>query len=68
MQAKITKAEGWSIFRLGEVLYFPLGATVDGEVAKKAVEDRAANPLLPKSKKKAPENKATKPAENKERS
>lgn len=66
MKATITKRGGYRCAPTGSVVeVFPEGATVEGWVAGKAVEDDAANPTMPPKKPKpakkaidgAPENK-----------
>lgn len=69
-RAKITREEGYRIYVQGQLTVFAAGEIVTGYIAEKALEDRAASAIFPATKKPAkkkaaPENKATKPAENK---
>jgi len=66
MKAKITKAEGWKVFIEGRTVVYPQGAILEGELAKLAIAGGAASTIAITKAKKAPENKATKPAMNKE--
>lgn len=63
MKAKITAEQGYQIYVLGQLHTYNCGDIVEGHVAVRAVEDKAAAEEVPA--KAPPENKAVKPKKTK---